>query len=289
MNIRPSAIAGSWYPGQVGRLTRDLDRYLAQADTAVPPGKIYGVIVPHAGYHYSARVAAYGFNCLRGLKPDLVVVVSPLHRAPPFLSGRRAPLLTTGHDAYETPLGLLPVAKTAVTQLNAALHQRIGTALTPITHDREHALEIELPFLQHILGQFQLLPVMIREQSKEIAQGLGLALADILRGRRVLFVASSDLSHFYPQRIAEWLDSELLRRLQAFDPAGVMDAEDEGVGFACGRGAVAAVLWATRALGANKVDVLHHATSGDVTGDYSSVVGYGTAVIWQKNRFWEHT
>ncbi len=275
MNIRPSPIAGSWYPGQANALTRDLDRYLNQAETAVPNGKIWGVVVPHAGYRYSGAVAAYGFNCLRGLQPDLVVVVSPLH------SAHRAALLTTAHDAYETPLGLLPVEKTAVSQLNEALHQRIGTVLTPIAHDREHALEIELPFLQRILGQFRLLPIMMRQQNKQMAQGVGLALADILRGRSVLFIASSDLSHFYPHRQAKNLDDELLRRLSAFDPDGVIDAEDEGVGYACGRGAIAAVLWAARELGANQVSILRQATSGDVTGDFSAVVGYGTAVIWE--------
>ncbi|MCP4423196.1 MAG: AmmeMemoRadiSam system protein B [Chloroflexi bacterium] len=288
MNIRPSPIAGSWYPGQASSLTRDLDRYLNQVETTastsdfqssfsagIPDGKIYGVVVPHAGYRYSGPVAAYGFNCVRGLQPDLVVVISPLH------SMHRAPLLTTSHDAYETPLGLLPVEKTAVAQLNAALHQRLGTALAPIAHDSEHSLEIELPFLQHILGQFRLLPIMIRRQNKQIAQALGQALADILRGRSALLVASSDLSHFYSQQRAKRLDDEILRRLEAFDPAGVIDADDEGIGYACGRGAIAAVLWAARELGANKVNVLHHATSGDVTGDFSSVVGYGTAVIWE--------
>lgn len=277
MNIRPSPIAGSWYPGQAGKLTQDLDRYLNDADTTIPPGKIYGVVVPHAGYRYSGPVAAYGFNCLRGLAPDLVVVISPLH------SAYRAALLTTAHDAYETPLGLLPVEKTAVSQLNEALHKRIRTVLTPIAHDREHSLEIELPFLQKILGQFRLLPIMMREQSKQIAQELGQALANILRGRSALLVASSDLSHFYPQAQAKQLDGEVLRRLQAFDPDGVIDAEDEGVGYACGRGAIAAVLWAAQELGANQVSVLHHATSGDVTGDLSSVVGYGTAVIWESD------
>jgi AmmeMemoRadiSam system protein B len=102
-----------------------------------------------------------------------------------------------------------------------------------------------------------------------------------LQGRQVLFVASSDLSHFYPQNTASRLDSELLRRLELFDPMGVMDAEEEGVGFACGRGAIAAVLWASRQLGANRVSILHHATSGDISGDYEAVVGYGAAVIWE--------
>jgi AmmeMemoRadiSam system protein B len=108
---------------------------------------------------------------------------------------------------------------------------------------------------------------------------LGLALAKTLQGRRALLVASTDLSHFYPQAVAETLDAELLRCVAAFDPQGVLDAEEQGKGFACGRGALAAVLWAAKALGADTVKVLNHATSGDVTGDYTQVVGYGAAVI----------
>ncbi|MFO7632062.1 MAG: AmmeMemoRadiSam system protein B, partial [Caldilinea sp.] len=92
-------------------------------------------------------------------------------------------------------------------------------------------------------------------------------------------VASTDLSHFYPQKVAQELDAEVLRRMEAFDPLGVLQVEAEGRGFACGRAAAAAVLWAAQALGADSVKVLHHATSGDVTGDFSQVVGYGAAVI----------
>jgi AmmeMemoRadiSam system protein B len=140
-----------------------------------------------------------------------------------------------------------------------------------------------LPFLQYILGSFRLLPVMIRDQSPAVAKALGQALAETVSGLQVVFIASSDLSHFYPQAQAQALDTELLRRLEAFDPQGVLDAEVEGVGFACGRAAIAAVLWAAQQLGANRVNVLRHATSGEVSGDFSSVVGYGAAVIWQQN------
>jgi AmmeMemoRadiSam system protein B len=108
---------------------------------------------------------------------------------------------------------------------------------------------------------------------------LGKALAKVLSGRPVLLVASTDLSHFYPKTIAQELDTEMLRRVEAFDPQGVLDAEEEGKGFACGRGAVATVLWAARDLGADRVRLLHYATSGEVTGDYSQVVGYGAAVV----------
>lgn len=275
MNVRPSPIAGSWYPGHSKSLTRDLDKYLDQAEVQPPSGKLWGVVAPHAGYYYSGPVAAHAFKCLRGLQPDLVAVVSPLH------SGHRAPLLTTAYEAYETPLGLIEVDTPAVNQLDRALQAHLGYGLTPLRQDREHSLEIELPFLQHTLGQFRLLPVMIRDQRASVAKALGQALAEILQGRQALLVASSDLSHFYPHSAACELDGEVLRRLEAFDPEGVMDVEEEGVGFACGRGAIAAVLWASRQLGADQVSILRHATSGDVSGDYESVVGYGAAVIWQ--------
>jgi hypothetical protein len=120
---------------------------------------------------------------------------------------------------------------------------------------------------------------MLRDQSEGTARSLGEALAESLRGQKALIVGSSDLSHFYPQKVAEQLDAEMLRRVEAFDPHAVLTAESEGVGFACGRGAVAATLWAARALGADTVQVVDYATSGDVTHDFDSVVGYGAAVI----------
>ena len=111
---------------------------------------------------------------------------------------------------------------------------------------------------------------------------MGAALAETLRDYPALLVASSDLSHFYPQPVAGRLDAELLARVAAFDPAGVLAAEDEGVGFACGKGAIAAVLWAARALGATRAQILAYSTSGAVTGDLQEVVGYGAAAIWKE-------
>jgi AmmeMemoRadiSam system protein B len=278
MNIRPSPIAGSWYPGQPEALTWELNQYLDRARVKPPGGKVWGIVVPHAGYCYSGPVAAYAFKCLLGLQPEVVAVISPFHY------GHRAPLLTTAHEAYKTPLGLVEVDTQAVTELDGKLREYFDEGLTPLYRDREHALEIELPFLQHVLGQFRLLPVMIQDQRPVVAQALGQALAVTLQGRPALLVASSDLSHFYPHKTACRLDAELLRRLEAFDPQGVMAAETEGVGFACGRAAIAAVLGAARQLGANRVRLLHHATSGDVTGDFDSVVGYGAALIWQESK-----
>ncbi len=131
-------------------------------------------------------------------------------------------------------------------------------------------------------GGFQLLPVMLRDQSPSVAQALGQALAETLSGMNAILVASTDLSHFYTQAEAKLLDAEMLAQIAAFDPAGVLKAEQDGRGFACGHGAVAAVLWAAQNLGADEVKILHHATSGDVSGDYEQVVGYGAAIITRK-------
>ena len=120
---------------------------------------------------------------------------------------------------------------------------------------------------------------MVRGQEPRLSQTLGRALAKVLRDQNFVLVASTDLSHFYDQATADQLDAEMLRRFESLEPDSVFQAERTGKGYACGHAAVAAVLWAARELGATKVQTLHHATSGDVTGDYSSVVGYGAAVV----------
>jgi AmmeMemoRadiSam system protein B len=273
-DIRPSPIAGQWYVGDPRRLAESVDRYIQAAQLPELSGEVMAVMAPHAGHRYSGPVAGYAFAALRDLQPELVVVVSPMHY--PYLPA----LLTSAHSAYETPLGVIPVDAQALHVLDDNLEQALGLRLAPVRSDPEHSLEIELPFLQRALvGEFRLLPVMVRDQSERVTHALGLALAKTLQGRQALLVASTDLSHFYPQAVAETLDAELLRCVAAFDPQGVLDAEEQGKGFACGRGALAAVLWAAKALGADTVKVLNHATSGDVTGDYTQVVGYGAAVI----------
>jgi AmmeMemoRadiSam system protein B len=120
---------------------------------------------------------------------------------------------------------------------------------------------------------------MVRAQDPRVSEGLGKALATVLREKNAVIVASTDLSHFYNQQTALKYDHFMLDQIEAFDPLAAFDAERTGKGFACGLGAFTAVLWASRELGADKVKVLHHATSGDVTGDFASVVGYGAAVV----------
>ena len=232
------------------------------------------VIAPHAGHRYSGAIAGYAFAALRGRAPDLVAVISPMHH--PYAQ----PLITSSHDAYVTPLGTIPIDKSAIEELDIALNSDLGIGLSAVPRDPEHSLEIELPFLQRALvSDFKLLPVMVRAQDQRISEWLGKALANVLRDKNSILVASTDLSHFYPQRVANQLDAEMLHQVETFNPEGVLRIEEEGKGFACGRGALAAVMWAAKAMHATQVVVLHHATSGDVTGDTSEVVGYGAAVM----------
>ncbi len=274
IDVRPSPIAGQWYPGDPHSLSTNVDRYIHEAKLPEFDGEVVAIITPHAGHMYSGPVAGYAFATLQGYKPDVVAVVSPMHY--PY----NEPLITTAHDAYETPLGVLPVDAEAVQELDDFLEKELGYGLSRVRRDREHSLEIELPFLQRVIEtDFKLLPVMVRDQSRRVTHILGQCLAKVLSGRNALLVASTDLSHFYPQRIADALDAEMLHCIESFDPEAVILAEEEGRGFACGRGALAAVLWAAKDLGADTIKILKHATSGDITGDTSQVVGYGAAVV----------
>lgn len=274
MDTRPSPIAGRWYPGDSGQLATSVDGYVEAASLPEINGEVIAVVAPHAGHVYSGPVAGYAFSAVQGMQPELVAVVSPMHQ--PYSQ----PLLTSAHQAYQTPLGSIMIDQQSSSRLDQFLKNELGFGLTPVRNDAEHSLEIELPFLQRVLThKFGLLPVMVRDQSAQVGEALGKGLADILKDRSALIVASTDLSHFYNQDRALELDREMLRQVEAFDPLGVLQTEEEGKGYACGRNALAAVLWAARDLGANTVQILKHATSGDVTGDYTGVVGYAAAVV----------
>ncbi|NTU74958.1 MAG: AmmeMemoRadiSam system protein B [Anaerolineaceae bacterium] len=273
-SIRPSPIAGVWYSSDASQLTSQLNRFMDQAAGPEIPGTPVAVITPHAGYRYSGRTAGCAFQTLRGMRADIVAVLSPCR------DYHTAPASTSAHTAYETALGIVEINRPVVNHLNRLLIENTGRGMAYISNDREHSLEIELPFLQMALsGPFQLLPLMLRNLSPEYLKTVGETLAEVLKGQKALIVASSDLSHFYPEEIANELDAAMLKQIGAFSPEGVLDSERKGVAFACGAPAIAASLWAARVLGADTVRVLHHSTSADQTGDHNSVVGYGAAVV----------
>ena len=276
VDIRPSPIAGTWYPGSADSLAQSIDQYLNAATIQPLDGDVVGIIAPHAGHRYSGQVAAYAFRHLENLTPETVAIISPLHTP---AQGR---VLTSGHDAYTTPLGAIMVDTEALNKFQDNLKQNYGIELVQVRNDSEHSLEIELPFLQRVFDHpFRLLPIMLRDQGLDAVMAVGHTLGKLLEGTRAVIIASSDLSHFYPEAIAKRFDSEVLARIEAFDPQGVLSVEERGTGFACGRGAIAAALWAAQDLGADKAKIVQHATSGDVTTDFDSVVGYGAAVIYR--------
>jgi len=280
LDVRPSPIAGQWYEGDPEMLARNVDEYLDDAQLPELDGEVVAVIAPHAGHTYSGAIAGYAFATLRDASarlragPKLVAVIAPMHH--PYFE----PLITTTHDAYSTPLGKVLVDQDALLELDVLLKSELGFGLSPVSNDKEHSVEIELPFLQRALSsKWKLLPVMVRAREPHISEGLGRALAKVLRDKNFALVASTDLSHFYNHKTALTYDRAMLNEIESFNPEGAFDVERAGKGFACGLGAFTAVMWASRELGADKVQVLRHATSGDVTGDYSSVVGYAAAVI----------
>jgi len=272
-DFRPSPIAGTWYPGNPDKLAQTVDSFLKTAKVETLKGKVLGLISPHAGHVYSGSTAGYAFKTVQGKSFELVAVLSPMHQY------HFAPILTTAHSAYETPLGKIAVDRVAMDRMDMLL-QKNDLSITPVAYDKEHSLEIELPFLQRALsGEFKLLPIMLRSQDALTAQEIGIALAEVLCDKKALLVASTDLSHFFPVDEAEILDREMLHQIELFSPEGVLRAEETGTGSACGAAGVAAVLWAAKALGGTHVQILHHSTSADSTGDRSSVVGYGAAAI----------
>ncbi len=276
---RPSPLAGLWYPDDPDDLAAMVEGFLSEADPAVPDGPILGLMAPHAGLRYSGPVAAYSFKLLQkaGMADRIqtVAILSPYHRPPHQLYNEA--VVTTVHDAYETPLGVIPVDRAAIKALGEHIR------LAAVRCDQEHAVEIELPFLQRVLPEgFKLLPLMLIDQSPETAQALGQALAAILPGRNALLIASTDLSHFFSQEVAHRLDQRTLDSVRAFAPGQVLAAGKSAGEGACGRAALAAVMVAARELGANATTILRYATSGDTGGDVRQVVGYAAGAFYRK-------
>jgi AmmeMemoRadiSam system protein B len=275
--LRPSAIAGRWYPLEADLLAKSVDSYLSEARLPELSGEVVGLVAPHAGHIYSGVTAGHAFASVRGKTIPRVVVISPLHSFHP------ADVLTSAHQGYQTPLGTIRIDQDALAALERDMQARGLPALERLSRDSEHALEIELPFLQRALaGPFELVPLMVRTHDPDRLQALGGALAEMLVDFPALLVASTDLSHFFPRAVADMLDGAMLARIAELSPERVLEAESSGVGQACGVGAVAAMLWAARAVGANAVEVVHYSTSGEQTGEYREVVGYGAAIILKR-------
>jgi AmmeMemoRadiSam system protein B len=271
--VRSPIVAGSFYPGTARQLERQIDGFLANAEPNRVEGRVVGLISPHAGYVYSGQTAANAYAQVRGASYDTVVVISPIHRMP---LGRFA--VTSAH-AYETPLGSVPLDEDLV----GALERRIR--IERVSFDGEHALEVQIPFLQTVLDRFKLLPIMVGDPSFAAGERLGTALAQILAEKAALLVASTDMHHIEDYHQVVQRDQSVIDALATLDLERIKNALSPWDCSVCGRIPVYAMLTAAKALGADAIDILHHTTSGDVTGDRRPgqyTVGYLAAAVYER-------
>lgn len=275
--VRPSVIAGSWYPGTEKSLARTVDDYLANVDQAPLTGELLGLISPHAGYVYSGQTAAYAYRQLEGRQFDTVVLMGPSHGA---WVGAYA---VSEEDAYATPLGRVPLDHAFAADLGEQV------PLHRVRRDTEHSLEIQLPFLQRQLAGFSLVPVLMNADDPEAARRLGSALAEVVRqraaeGQRTLLVASSDLHHIPDYQEVVRRDQAVVEAVAAYDLEALTRRLMDPESSVCGRIPILALLHAGQLLGANATKVLHYTNSGEVTGQRRPgqyTVGYMAAAVYR--------
>ena len=219
---------------------------------------------------YSGPVAAHAYRLLRERTFDAVVLVGPSH----FVGFDGAAIWPDG--GFDTPFG---IARIDVPLAGDLLKRSSVVHVHPAPHRREHSLEMQLPFVQHLAPALPIVPLLVGYQTADTARALGDTLAATLHGRRALIVASTDLSHYHDARTARRLDGVVVDCIANFDVDGLQRALDERPDHACGGGPAVAVMRAARALGAADAVVLNYADSGDVSGDKSSVVGYVAAAL----------
>jgi AmmeMemoRadiSam system protein B len=229
------------------------------------------MIAPHAGYLYSGGVAAYGYRQLMEKEYDIVVVIAPSHTV--YFNK----ISVYNGDFYQTPLGEIPVAQDFAWEMS---ERNPKIELSGLGHDgEEHSLEVQLPFLQHVLGDFKLVPIVMGDQSLMNVEILSDILALTLQNQKALIVASSDLSHFHDYDAAVELDQRVIAAVNGLDDGKLYDDLRNDKCEMCGGGPVLAAMRACKKLGANKSKVLTYRNSGDVTGDKSRVVGYLSALF----------
>jgi AmmeMemoRadiSam system protein B len=261
-SLREPVVAGSFYPSDPAVLQSQVDELLAGAGTANPPPK--AMVVPHAGYIYSGPVAASGYACLARAAGQIerVVLLGPSHRK--AFSGLALPNATV----FKTPLGEIELDQAAISHLRSLPQVHIDNE----AHRFEHSLEVQLPFLQRILGGFTLVPLVVGDTS---AEQVSAVIAELWGGRETLLVISSDLSHYLDYDSARTRDAATTRAIEA------LDYEHIGYHDACGRDPLNGLLHYARShdLAIKTIDLRN---SGDTAGPRDQVVGYGTWLLWEQ-------
>ncbi|MCH8928312.1 MAG: AmmeMemoRadiSam system protein B [Candidatus Marinimicrobia bacterium] len=271
--IRTPAVAGTFYPEDEKDLTELIQKCLPIGDIPEPDSDLISLVAPHAGIVYSGQVAGFAYNLLKDKKKQNILILAPSHHE--YFAGGT---LYDG-DAYATPLGEVPI--------NSDLSQKISDSskhikFSPIGHEKEHSLEVQLPFLQEVLkNDFNIIPLIIGNINLDIASEIAESIAGVISAAEedVLLIASTDLSHFHDQERAKVLDNRTAEYLESMSIDMLYNECENGNCEACGINPLAVVIKASQLLGASNVDILKYATSGDVSGDYKSVVGYLSAAI----------
>ncbi len=274
-STRPAAVAGTWYPAIPGALAREVDGYLDAVDPrAIPRGGLQAVIAPHTGLMFSGPVGAYAYKAAAAHGPfDAVILAGPSH----FVAFDGVALYPSGD--FASPLGPASIDEALADELMAAsplIRSR------PAAHGREHSLEMQLPFVRRLLPDAAIVPLLMGYQTRDTVQGLSEVLAKVSAKRadkKILLVASTDLSHYFDAPTAEALDRRVAECVAANDPDRLLAIFEEypegerGRFVACGGGPMIAVMLAARARGARHGRVLKYMHSGQVSGDNSGVVG----------------
>jgi AmmeMemoRadiSam system protein B len=272
--IRLPSQAGAFYAGKAESLKRQIEECFlhelgpGKIPTVIEgPRRIIGLVCPHAGYMYSGPVAAHAYyNLASDGKPDTVVLFGPNH------TGYGSALAVVNEGFWRTPLGDVEVdGETA----NKIVREARIIDVDDSAHKYEHSIEVQLPFLQYLFGSaFKIVPICFLMQDLHSAKEVGQAVAKVLTGKNALIIASSDMTHYEPHRIAEKKDMSALMAVEAMDEGRFYSIIEEHRITACGYGPIIALITAAKALGAKEAKLLCYKTSGDVTGDYSAVVGY---------------
>ncbi|RKY82846.1 hypothetical protein DRQ07_00160 [candidate division KSB1 bacterium] len=277
--IRQSARAGQFYPADPEQLSTTVKKFLDSSEIFNINGKINGLLVPHAGYEFSGRVAASGYRQVEGNDYDLVFIIGTCH----YKAIKGAAL--ADWDAFETPLGLVKLDKKLINDI-AEKSDLIN--IDREAHLYEHSVEVQLPFIQTILPGIPIVPMVMGRSSYGEIKNIVKTIAKATKGEKVLFIASSDMSHYPDYRSAYEVDLKTLDQIKKYDPKGVLRLNNEimrkGIKnldcTLCGLDAVVTVMMLTKLSGADKVFILPYMNSGDLTGERRRVVGYGSAVFY---------
>ncbi|MEK6795045.1 MAG: AmmeMemoRadiSam system protein B [Spirochaetota bacterium] len=268
---RAPAAAGTFYDGDASALRSDIERYCAEPDVA-PCTDAFGIIVPHAGHIYSGPVAGYAYKAVSRLSFDTALLIGRSHRS--LFPGAAVDI----SSANRTPLGAVPTDRDiAAYLLSQPLMLRKQDVFT-----HEHALEVNLPFLQMTHPSASIVSILLGTDTGAVTDAVGNAIAAVRKGftgKRTLIVCSTDLSHFHDYRAAKAIDERFEHALALFNVDALEAELHDGTVEACGGAAVVATLKAARSAGASEVRILDIRSSGDTAGDKGRVVGYLSAVI----------